>query len=278
MSRRDASAYGSTALFAADFKDDIAFEQIVDARLWFSTGSAFVTGWVNAVFFIRYSAFASMMSGNVLMLGISISLQLLSWLGHEQVDPDSHWLSKVPPPSLYILTIAGSVAGAMLYRLLVKHRQWTPGTFGPLIVLVAMLHEGVEHFLYGKELHIKTHVTFFAPLCGIMNSIALDGLIVKQNPYCTTANIMLLGHTAADVVTGEASYRDKKACINSLCMFLAVQLGILCGLALDLTTGEYWDFELTVIAPCCAMLYYLHDHVQPSTLLPLDLKQPITGS
>jgi len=197
-----------------------------------------------------------------------MALQLLKLLGYTQVDPDSHWLSKVPAPSLYFLAIGGSVIGATLYRWLVKKRQWTASTFGPLIVVVAVLHEFAEHLLYGKELHIKTHVVFFSPLCGIMNSVALDGLVVKQNPYCTTANLMLLGHTAADLLAGEASHQDKKTCLNAICMFLAVQAGIFCGLALDLMTGEHWDFELTAIAPCLAMLYYFHDHVQPAKSLP----------
>ncbi|CAE8581063.1 unnamed protein product [Polarella glacialis] len=97
-------------------------EVFVDAKLWLTIGAAFLTGWINAVFFVRYKAFATMQAGNLPMLTFTTALRIQAEDEVSEVDPDSKWLFYLPPPSLFLALISITPLGACIHRMLVNQR------------------------------------------------------------------------------------------------------------------------------------------------------------
>lgn len=221
-------------------------------------GCSFVTGWLNAVFFVRYKAFATMMSGNYLMMAFSTALLLVTHDKPNKADPDSDWMSLLPSPKMYGAFLVLSLAGCVLHRIMVNRRGWTPSTFGPFIALGLFLHELISYLLHGRELHFTSNMAPFALICGVMNSVLMfDG--VGTLPYCTTTNYTQMGDTLGRILTGGADDVAVQGALRTVMMLMAVQLGGICGICLDTVTPYTWDFELTLMGPILMGLYYAHD-------------------
>mmetsp|Transcript_115609 Transcript_115609/g.338172 ORF Transcript_115609/g.338172 Transcript_115609/m.338172 type:complete len:254 (-) Transcript_115609:49-810(-) len=250
--------YGSTT-------GGIQQEAYANGKLWISTGHAFITGYINAVFFVRYKGFATTMTGNMMMCAFSLGHVILARCGKTSADPDSSWIQTFPPPYMYAAIIAMFLVGGLIYRLLASKRQWTVSTFGPLVVLWFVAHELIDFIIYGKEVHNTWNMMFLAPVCGIIDSLALKGRIGNL-PHCTTANLLHLVHTLVDDMTDGGNPQARKTCLIEACMFTSVILGATVGFIIDAVTPVSWDFELSVISPLLAMLYYMQDQVKP--LLP----------
>mmetsp|Transcript_8179 Transcript_8179/g.17330 ORF Transcript_8179/g.17330 Transcript_8179/m.17330 type:complete len:266 (+) Transcript_8179:69-866(+) len=250
--------YGSTA--PADSSHEVGILQESYGRLSVSAGLALITGYLDAVFFIRYKAYASLMTGNMLMLGFSLANLILRRCGNKTPDPDSAWIQTFPPPYLYAVIISMFLFGSFMHRILVNKRQWTVSTFGPLVVLWFVAHELIHFFIYGKEIHSTWNMLFLAPICGIIDSVAMSSCI-DNLPHCSTTNLAHIGHTLANAMTDKVTRHDVEKCVTEVCMLVALILGACGGFILDGATPLSWDFELSVLSIFLAMLYYVHDNV-----------------
>jgi len=221
-------------------------------------GLSFVTGWVNSIFFVRYKAFATMVSGNYLMMSFSLALWVLT-RGHANIaDPDSDWMTMLPPPTMYGLFLALSLMGAAFHRVMVIKREWTATTFAPLVASGLLAHELLSYLVFGRELHTTWHIAPFALICGIMNKVGLSGGL-STLPYCTTTNYMTLGDTLGKMLVGEANAAELKIAVKTLVLLAGTTTGAVSGIILDTLTPWNWDFELTLMAPVLAGLYLVHD-------------------
>jgi len=199
-----------------------------------------------------------MMTGNMLLMSFSSVVLMMKACGMHINETDSPWVKDMPHPHLYLSVIIMSLVGAAVYRILTKKREWTAGTFAPLIVGSLVMHELYMSYWYGKEIHDPWQIVLFALVCGIMDSVVLKGGIGSL-PWCGTGNLLETGHILVDGALGAASSDDWWKCLKSACMFLSVQAGAMSGLMLETLTPDWWDFEFSMITPLIAVLYYWHD-------------------
>eukprot|EP00441_Pelagodinium_beii_P002094 CAMPEP_0197700062 /NCGR_PEP_ID=MMETSP1338-20131121/121468_1 /TAXON_ID=43686 ORGANISM="Pelagodinium beii, Strain RCC1491" /NCGR_SAMPLE_ID=MMETSP1338 /ASSEMBLY_ACC=CAM_ASM_000754 /LENGTH=228 /DNA_ID=CAMNT_0043283623 /DNA_START=134 /DNA_END=816 /DNA_ORIENTATION=- len=172
---------------------------------------AFLTGYVDAVNYVRYHAFSTMMVGNMTLFAVACGDTIAS---HN------------PPNKIIFLAclIAMFMIGVYAYRWSEVRWQWSPRTWAPIVLGYMLLIDlgpifhPFRHWnhQYADPLHFSPWVVVAqAPIFGVIDAIAL-----KSNfgalPWGTTGNVINMVYSLISCVQGTAVTTKEKVGVTLL--------------------------------------------------------------
>eukprot|EP00928_Gymnodinium_smaydae_P089660 TRINITY_DN73586_c0_g1_i1.p1 TRINITY_DN73586_c0_g1~~TRINITY_DN73586_c0_g1_i1.p1 ORF type:complete len:474 (+),score=91.96 TRINITY_DN73586_c0_g1_i1:113-1423(+) len=229
---------------------------IFDSKMWLAVGFSFVNGWIDAISLKRYQAFATMMVGNMLLLGSSMA-ERLTRRSHPEQE------MRAAGPLFYMSILLAFVSGVTVYRMLEKKRGWSSRTVAPVVVLWIVAHEVIEYFIERTEYAppSRWNALRLAPIFGAQDAVTVKGGLATL-PWCTTGHVVTIGSTLADTLTGGASVEDRRKCAVALAMMASMILGAVAGMAFDAMFDNI-EWEYSVAAPVLATFFLIHDRMFP---------------
>mmetsp|Transcript_152930 Transcript_152930/g.490618 ORF Transcript_152930/g.490618 Transcript_152930/m.490618 type:complete len:343 (-) Transcript_152930:63-1091(-) len=193
----------------------------VRIRLVLAGIMAFMAGWVDVVCMSRYSAFATMMTGNVLYLGRTIAVT--GW----QVTEKTEWL---PEPIFYLSIIVAYVFGLIVHQAMERRLpQWTATAFAPVLALGIMALELFEASgSTASFLPPRWNVMLLAPIFAVQANVALRGGLGTMTSMAT-GHLHSLSNYLVQACTGELSVENMKKVPVSAAIVVSLALGALMG-------------------------------------------------
>jgi len=226
-----------------------------DGKILLAVSFAFINGWVDALSLRKYNAFATMMVGNMLLLGNSLAVVL----DGQFTRPSVTW---IPDPLFYTALIVAFLVGVVIFRLLERWRGWTARTIAPAIALWIIFHDVLEWSAVDQfKASNRWSVLPLAPVFGIQDAITLRQGGLATLPWCTTGHVVTIGVTMAEFSTGVVSAEQKRKCAFALAMMASMILGAIAGMTFDTITEESLDWDYALLAPALALLFCAHDRV-----------------
>jgi len=231
----------------------VAYE--CDGKILLAVSFAFINGWIDALSLRKYNAFATMMVGNMLLLGNSLAVVL----DGQFTRPSVTW---IPDPLFYTTLIVVFLVGIVIFRLLEKWRGWTARTIAPAIAFWMIFHDVLEWSDVDQfKAPSRWNVLRIAPVFGIQDAITLRQGGLATLPWCTTGHVVTIGVTMAEFSTGVVSAEQKRKCAFALAMMASMILGAIAGMTFDTITEESLDWDYALLAPALALLFCAHDRV-----------------
>eukprot|EP00929_Paragymnodinium_shiwhaense_P098387 TRINITY_DN59860_c0_g1_i1.p1 TRINITY_DN59860_c0_g1~~TRINITY_DN59860_c0_g1_i1.p1 ORF type:complete len:360 (-),score=33.90 TRINITY_DN59860_c0_g1_i1:120-1199(-) len=229
-------------------------------KLLIMAGFSLINGWVDAICYFRYKCFATMMVGNMLMLGHKSATYHL--------DGESDPSFGMPAPLFYFLLILCFMSGVLLYRLLERALN-VPAEHLAWVVMVSLVLHDILEVMFGFE-DSKPHrwnVMLLAPAFGMQ-----DAACIKSGfgtvPWCTTNNLVTIAFGTADVIIGGATQEEKLKMLTSFVMMIAMTGGALLGACCEWwaqrqhlfpgSVHDYGDYSIIVVAPFLGVLLYIN--------------------
>lgn len=168
------------------------------AQLAFGAGFGFVTGYANLICIARYSAFGTMMTGNLLMMAKSfVEGGMSAGAGH-----------KIPLPLFFALIIGWRHFGILCYHIAGKTRFRTMTLMGPTILFVIVAAESAWFFLDKHLIPERWNVWFVAFCFGVQSSVTFPAMGVPT--MLATGHLTNIWFTYIEVLWGEKPKGDLK--------------------------------------------------------------------
>lgn len=218
-------------------------------ELGFSAVFAFCTGWVDIISYRRHRCFATMMVGNLLLLGESLTEHLVCGQDAEYIGPK---------PLFYLSLIFFFMFGAVIYRISAKRCGWSGRNFAPMVVTSFLFYDLFLLSLKGQALERRWNVVRMAPIFGIVN--AVSSRILGTLPWGTTGHVITTASAIGAVIMGNCGAEEKAKAIKAVTMILSFLCGGVSGTALSVygirRHGSEMVFDYTVPGCCIALLLY----------------------
>mmetsp|Transcript_22867 Transcript_22867/g.48602 ORF Transcript_22867/g.48602 Transcript_22867/m.48602 type:complete len:354 (-) Transcript_22867:178-1239(-) len=218
-------------------------------KILLAVGFAFVCGWVDAVCLIRYKAFATMMTGNMIQMGYCV------------IYPKDHPNRIMPDPIFYLTVILSYFFGIVIYRLAEVQLPRSGRVFGPLAAIVVMALELSMAFGDGSivpQEEPRWIVCPFAAIFAVQNMMTMrDGL--KCTTAFITGHLQNIGAFGVEVCRGNTNWEDVKNHAVPFSIMVSLVLGSFGAALWDKVLGT--EFALVPIAPMMMVLFILHDFV-----------------
>jgi uncharacterized membrane protein YoaK (UPF0700 family) len=213
---------------------------------------SFVTGYTDVISVTRWHVFATMMTGNVVWMGRTVTPQS----GSER------------RPAFYIAVILAFFAGAVAYR--VAEVRW-PNRGASLLGLPlgTILMSGEAALLTGlvsptSRLYYAS-VLSVVPMFGVLNAACLAGKLATTTTLAT-GHLVTLSGAAAKVLQREPfSQLERVKLMMSVLVFASIFAGATAGASVyylsDGVSGSGSHGALLPVGPLLALLFWLHDHL-----------------
>ena len=230
---------------------------------WIAMMLAVVTGYADVISLVRYQAFASILTGNVVWLA-----RVLVSYGPE--DKHSCW---------YYLAIVCSLGfGAFLHRLCELIRPNRGGSIASVPLAVFMLSAEVLYLItdcYFNAAEIiqcesaylqRWTVVGIAPMFGVVASACSTGRLGAHTTMVTGHILKLVGALAKMLFGKELAMKEKA----NMCMSVMVIAGTVAGACLGAWAVQKFDYHLLLfpVPVLLTVLLWLHDHLaKPRTLI-----------
>ncbi|CAE7573520.1 unnamed protein product, partial [Symbiodinium pilosum] len=216
---------------------------------WIATMFAFVTGYADIVSLIRYRAFASMLTGNAIMLGKSVMTNL---------SASDHG------PWYYVFICLSFFAGSILQRLC-EHYFPNRGSSIAAVPLAAIvvIAESVEILTSPNmdkgDIYQDWTVAGVALLFGVVASACSTGRLGTHTTMVTGHVLSLANFISSCIVNGSVKAEDGWKAAQSMLVVVGTLAGALFGGLLVKIVDVY-----VLLIPVPIVLYillWLHDHL-----------------
>lgn len=217
---------------------------------------SFCLGWVDVVSLRRHRCFATMMVGNMLLLGETLTEH---WYCGQDRD-----FRLTPKPVFYLSIIVCYVLGVVLYRIAEKKLGASGRHLAPAVVTSFVFYDLVV-FSLGGQAELRWNVVRMAPMFGAVNVVATRSMGIL--PWGNTAHLTQLASSLATFCMGECKPEERAMTAKATVMVVSFVLGAIggtsvCVLGLRLQEKEM-IFDYTVPGCVVAFLLYLGDEVSP---------------
>eukprot|EP00439_Symbiodinium_sp_Y106_P065851 s302_g10.t1 len=223
---------------------------------WMATMMALVAGYADVVSLVRYQAFSSILTGNVV------------WLGRSIIDSDA---AQKHSPFFYVAIIFSFAFGAFLHRLFELIRPNRGGSISTAPLAIAMLIVEVVYFFTEGEWHqdtLKYGVVAVSALFGVVASACSNGRMGIHTTMVTGHTLTLVGGLAKIILRVKLRNEERAKMLMST-MVIAGTIGGSCiGAWAVLTPKIDHHLLLFPIPVIMIVLMFLHDHLaKPRSLI-----------
>ena len=207
---------------------------------------AMVAGYADVVSLVRYQAFSSILTGNVIYLGkVAVN---------PQPNDKSAWL--------YVMICAAFMIGAFMQRLCELKWPNRGGSIAAVPLTVVMTMVEIVYFVTGpnfQETYLKWTVVCVSPLFGVVSAACSTGRMGTHTTM-VTGHILTVTQLLARRLYGEdLGLENMRKLIMSLFVILATVFGACCGsLAIMSTKSHILLFPIPLVTYA---LLWLHDHL-----------------
>lgn len=182
--------------------------------LLFGAGFGFVTGYTNLICIARYSAFGTMMTGNILMMAKNFV---------ETGMERKH--GELPLPVFFALIIASRHLGMFLYHLAAQAKMQK--IFIPAVFLVVLASETQKYLMDKDFIPERWNVWFVAFCFGVQSSVTFPAM--GKPTMLVTGHLSDINYKLIEVVCGQKSWDHLKQCaygvINTSGVLIGAGLG-----------------------------------------------------
>ena len=202
-------------------------------------GFSFAAGWADVISFVRYKAFAALMTGNAINLGVAASTK----------DPAAG-----ADAAFYMSVIFSYIAGCVLFSEIKRRIPTRPSRFAAPVCFTLILASDVMYEEIGLS---RWQLCLLAPAFGIQNSFTFGGAMATSTTLLT-GNMAKLGITISKSLHCE--FPPLKDFVYPLCVVLATIVAAIAGgftLIYGTNMDVSWLFMPSGVIQVICML--LHD-------------------
>jgi len=198
------------------------------ARILLASGFAYIAGWADAICIMRWKAFATMMTGNFLLMGYNIgahgfwATQMGEWI------PD--WVFHLGVVLMYLLGIIAYRGAESCLPV------WTATVFAPVAALAIFTVEVCRVSLEEELFPQRWDCALLAPVFAVMSAVSMRGGLGIPTTILT-GHLQSLGYSAVSMCSGRRGRDERKKNFLQAWVIFAQVLGACCG-ALVVTPPE----------------------------------------
>lgn len=186
-------------------------------RFSLSIGFGFITGYTDFVCYSKYSAFATMMTGNMFLFGASLVVDV------REKKEEIHY---IPTAAFYFLIVVFYFLGLIAFRFLeARLKTVGPATILAPIVTMVITLICVNDALGELDIPNRYDVAFLAPIFAMQNAVSVrQGLGVATT--MATGHLHSLAHSCYDAAVSGSSKREEfEKHYNAVAVIIAIVSG-----------------------------------------------------
>jgi len=208
-------------------------------KIVFGAVFSFITGWSDAVCVARYDTFATMMTGNLFLVGSAIANAISPPEGDEQVA----W-------HYYLAVVLCYISGAFFYRAVERKSPHRAGMICAPILAIMM----IPATLKGES---RWDLCILAPMFAVQNAVSVRGKLGLGFTSMVTSQFWNLGIALAALVTGECNREKCNMPLVQVVMISSLLVGAVSGIVVTYYTG--WAIRISIFVQALVLMF--HDFV-----------------